>query len=189
MWPKWTLTLDPISYLRKVKTQKTWFKVNCFCSTINWLTQPQLHQDIIYYVLEWLYDEHWKHYSSVRKERNLYLLINTGTIHILAYCSKTTENHKLCLKQKFLRILSSLRWCLFEISRIITIEVSNFALLCIKIAGWFCVTTFDVLSTFYSVFVYISYTVRCPSSTDYTQKLAAPQCLHYQNGETFCNKK
>ena len=51
-----------------------------------------------------------------------------------------------------------------------------------------CVTTFDVLSTLYSVFVYIWYFVTCPSSTDYTQKLAAPQCLHYQNGETFCKK-
>ena len=28
----------------------------------------------------------------------------------------------------------------------------------------------------------------CLSSTDYTQKLAAPQCLHYQNGETFSKK-
>ena len=101
-------------------------------------------------------------YSSVRKERNLYLWINSGTLHILASYSKTTENHKLCSKQKFLRILSSLQWCLFEIFRIIIIEVRDFASLCIKIGGWFCVTTFDVLSTFYSVFVYISYTFKMP---------------------------
>ena len=67
-------------------------------------------------------------------------------------------------------------------------KLADFAPLCIKIEGWFCVTTFDVLSTFYSVFVYISNTVRCPSSTDYTQKLAAPQCLHYPYAETFSKK-
>ena len=38
----------------------------------------------------------------------------------------TTENHKLCSKQKFLRILSSLKWCLFETSRINIIEVRRF---------------------------------------------------------------
>ena len=62
-------------------------------------------------------------YSSVRKERNFYLSINTGTIHILAKYSKTRENHKLCSKQKFLSILSSLQWCLFETSGINIIEV------------------------------------------------------------------
>ena len=80
------------------------------------------------------------------------------------YLRNTKKQLKItnCSKQKFLRILSSSQWCLFETSRNITIEVSNFAPLCIKIGGWFCVTTFDVLSTFYSVFVYISYIVKMP---------------------------
>ena len=103
-----------------------------------------------------------RNYSSVRKERNLYLWINSGTRHILGQYSKTTENPKLWSKQKFLRVLSSLQWCLSETSRIIIIEVRDFASLCIKIGGWFCVTTFDVLSTSYSVFVYISYTFKMP---------------------------
>ena len=38
---------------------------------------------------------------------------------------KNTENHKLWSKQKSLRILSSLRWCLFETFRIFVIEVSR----------------------------------------------------------------
>ena len=38
-------------------------------------------------------------------------------------------------KKKFLKNLSSLQWCLFEISRIIIIEVRDFASLCIKIGG------------------------------------------------------
>ena len=45
------------------------------------------------------------------------------------------QTHKLCSKQKFLRILSSLQWCLFETSGIIIIEVRDFASLCIKIGG------------------------------------------------------
>ena len=102
------------------------------------------------------------HHSSVRKDRNPYLWINSGALHILAQYSKTTENHKLWSKQKFLRNLSSLKLSLFEPSRIIITEVTDFASLCIKIGGWFCVTTFNVLSTFYSVFVYISYTFKMP---------------------------
>ena len=54
------------------------------------------------------------------------------------------------------------------------LNLRHFASLCIKIRGWFCITIFHVLSTFYSVLVYISYTVQMPSSTDYTQKLVAP---------------
>ena len=38
-----------------------------------------------------------------------------------------------CWNEKFLRILSSLQWCLFETSRIINIEIRDFASLCIKI--------------------------------------------------------
>ena len=34
-------------------------------------------------------------------------------------------------------------------------KLGDFASLCIMIGGWFCITTFDVLSTFYSIFVYI----------------------------------
>ena len=41
-------------------------------------------------------------------------------------------------------------------------QLGDFAPICIKIGGWFCVTTFDVLSTFYSVFVYISYIFKMP---------------------------
>ena len=52
--------------------------------------------------------------------------VHAGTIHILAYYSKTTENHNLCSIQKFLRVLSSLQWCLFETSRINIIEVRRF---------------------------------------------------------------
>ena len=33
---------------------------------------------------------------------------------------------------------------------------------CIKIEIWFYITLFDVLSTFYSVFVYISSTIKMP---------------------------
>ena len=40
--------------------------------------------------------------------------------------NQTTENQKLCWKQKFLRISSSLQWSLFESSRIIIIEVRRF---------------------------------------------------------------
>ena len=56
--------------------------------------------------------------------------------------------NKLCSKQKFLRVLSTLQWCLFETPRIIIIEVRNFAPLCIKMGGSFCITAFDVLRTF-----------------------------------------
>ena len=45
---------------------------------------------------------------------------------------------------------------------LILYKLQDFAPLCIKIGGWFCVTTFDVLSTFYSVFVYISYIFKMP---------------------------
>ena len=41
---------------------------------------------------------------------------------------KTFKNHKLWSKQKFLRILSSLHWCLLETSRFIIIEVSRFCI-------------------------------------------------------------
>ena len=101
---------------------------------------------------------------------------------------KQLEITNYASEQKFLRILSSLQWCLFETSRIINIEVRDFASLCIKIEKWFCVTTFDVLSTFYSFLFTFHIHSRWPSSTNYTQKLAAPQCLHYQNGETFSKK-
>ena len=39
-------------------------------------------------------------------------------------------------------------------------DTQTFAPLCIKIGGWFFITTFDVSSTFSSVFVYIPYTVK-----------------------------
>ena len=42
---------------------------------------------------------------------------------------------KIMFETKFLRILSSLQWCFFETSRIIIIEVRNFAPQCIKIGG------------------------------------------------------
>ena len=66
-------------------------------------------------------------YSSVRKEWKLYLWINSGTLQILAQYSKTTENHNICSKQKFLRILSSLQWFLFEIW-ILNEEVRRFCI-------------------------------------------------------------
>ena len=51
-----------------------------------------------------------------------------------------------------LKLLGSLLW-----------KLGDFAPLCIKIGGWFCViTTINVLSTFYSVFVYISYIFKMP---------------------------
>ena len=103
-----------------------------------------------------------RHYGSVSKEKNLYSWINTGTLHILASNSKTIANHKLCSKQKILIKLASLQWCSFETFRINIIEVRVLAFLCIKVGGWFCITSFDVLSTFYSNFVYISYTFKMP---------------------------
>ena len=45
-------------------------------------------------------------YKSVIKEWKLYLSTITGTLHILAWYSKRTENHKLCSKQKILRIFN-----------------------------------------------------------------------------------
>ena len=84
------------------------------------------------------------------------------TLHILAYYSKATENHKLCSRKQFPNVFSSLQWCLFETSRINTIEVRDFASLCIKIGRLFCVATCDVLSTFYFVSVYISHTFKMP---------------------------
>ena len=38
----------------------------------------------------------------------------------------------------------------------------DFVSTCIKIGDWFCITIFDVLTAFSSVFVYISYTVKMP---------------------------
>ena len=76
--------------------------------------------------------------------------------------SKTTENYNICSKQKFFTILFSLKWSLRKTSRIIIIEVRRFCVFCSNIGGWFCITTFDVLSTSQSVFVYISYTVKMP---------------------------
>ena len=58
-----------------------------------------------------------KIYSSVRKERNLYLWNNTGTIHILAQYSKTTENHKLCSSHQvwFWKVKMWLSWWLMRV--------------------------------------------------------------------------
>ena len=50
----------------------------------------------------------------------------------------------------------------FETPRIIILQVRDFASLCINKGGAVFITTFNVLSTFCSVFVYISYTVKMP---------------------------
>ena len=62
------------------------------------------------------------HKSTVVSEKNG-TFIGELLLERYIYLSKTTENHKIWSEPKFLRILSSLQWCLFETTRIIIIEV------------------------------------------------------------------
>ena len=79
--------------------------------------------------------------SEIILERYIYLRNTQKQLNIRNYVRE----------KSFLRVFSSLKWCSFETSTIIIIAI-----------GRFCITTFGVSSTFYSVFVYISYTVKMP---------------------------
>ena len=59
-------------------------------------------------------------------------------------------------------------------------NLGDFASLCNRVGGGFSTITSDVLTTLYSVVVYFHILSRCPSSANYTQKLAVPQFLPYQ---------
>ena len=61
-------------------------------------------------------------YSSLIKERNSFFNEDWND----AYSCVILKNHKLWSKKTFLKILSSLQWCSFEISRIIFIDVRKF---------------------------------------------------------------
>ena len=78
------------------------------------------------------------------------------------YLLKTTENHKLWPKQSFSEFYLIYDDVYLKLRGSLLYKLGEVASLCIKIRGWFCITTFHVLSTFYSVFVYISYTVKVP---------------------------
>ena len=71
--------------------------------------------------------------SETRKKRSFFLvsLKNVdfkGLWQIRNILSHSTEYHEICSNHKFLRILSSLQWCLFETSRIPIIEIRDFSI-------------------------------------------------------------
>ena len=82
-------------------------------------------------------------------ERYIYLRDTQKHLRITNYVrNKSFLEFYLVYNGICLKLLGSLLW-----------KLVDFAPLCIKMGGWFCVTTFDVLSTFYSVSVFISYTL------------------------------
>ena len=79
-------------------------------------------------------------------------------IFIFFWFSQTIENHKIRSIQKFLKISTSLQWCLFQICKINMTVVGWFILsTCIKKKATSCIQTFDVFSirlSFRSRFIY-----------------------------------
>ena len=125
----------------------------------------------------------------MRKEWNLYLWLNIGMIHILAYYySKTTENYKLWSKQKFLRISSSLQWCVFETSTIIT---AVFWVLYLHVLSWEVEILHHNFRCFWylnSVFVSTSYAIEMPLAYWlHPQVVSSPEITLSNNIDILCD--
>ena len=127
----------------------------------------------------------WSHYSIVRKEWNLQLLLNIATIHILAEYKKTMEIRKVWSQRKFLRILSRLQCCLFGTSTIFIIEVRRFCIYMYWDRSLILHNNFPGFEYFLLFLFTFCILSRCPSLTEYTNKWAAPQCLQFRETLKF----